>query len=685
LTTTDPRADVPTRVEPGFAAFLERLRLPVCVTDLDGVVVLWSPPLAEALGIAAAGAVGRLAVDLGVSGGRFLTTVVDNTVVAILLDQGERLLAADRAAERLARLQSITALLSGARTRDDVCTIVVHQGMAGLGAENAVLCLVTDDGAELEIAQAVGIRPETRENWNRFPIDAPVPACDALRSHKLVLFSSLEERDRMYPLFAGQPSANQAYATVPLHLGGRDFGAVTFGWADPREFATEDRQFLMALAEQCSQALDRCRLYDAEARERRRKEFVAEASALLTSSLDYQTTIDRVARLLVPDLADACVVHVRTVDGLELVTAAHVDPEHERLLRSLGDKDDHLATHFRLIEVTNRRRPMLVPEIPPGMWDDAAGTSEERAQLQRLGLRSGLAVPLMASGECVGVLSMAMSVSGRTYSNDDVATAQDIAGRAAVAIQNARRHRALLDISQTLQRSLLPAERPHIPGLDVAAVYHPVSDSEVGGDFYDVFPVAPGKWGVVVGDVCGKGVQAASLTALARYTVRAAAVGAESPSQVLRRLNQAVLDEGADERFCTLAYLVVEPGESAATVTLACGGHPLPLVVGADGSRRSIGRPGSAIGMFPEPDLVDTVHTLNPGESVVLFTDGVLEARSPEGSFEPDLLDAALGRVGPADDAAALAASVERAVLSFQGGASRDDMAVLVVRVPNGR
>jgi serine phosphatase RsbU (regulator of sigma subunit)/uncharacterized protein YigA (DUF484 family) len=684
LTTTGPQADLPTRVEPGFAAFLERLHLPVCVTDLDGVVVLWSPLLAQATGIEADAAVGQSAATLGVdtADGRFLTTEVDGLVVAILLDQGERLLAAERSAERLSRLLSITSLLSGARSRDDVCTIVVHQGLAGLGADNAVLCLLTDDGAELEIVQAVGIRPETRENWSRFPVEAPVPACDALRSHKLVLFSSLEERDRMYPVFAGQPSANQAYATVPLHLGGRDFGAVTFGWADPREFAAEDRQFLMTLAEQCAQALDRARLYEAEGRERKRKEFVAEASALLASSLDYQTTIDRVARLLVPDLADACVVHVRTVDGLELVTAAHVDPAHERLLRLLGENDDHLASHFRLIEVTNRRRPMLVAEIPPGMWDDAAGDSEERTRLQRLGLRSGLAVPLMASGECVGVLSMAMSVSGRIYTNDDVATAQDIAGRAAVAIQNARRHQALLDISQTLQRSLLPAVRPRIPGLDVAVVYHPVSDSEVGGDFYDVFPVAPGKWGVVVGDVCGKGVQAAALTALARYTVRAAAVAADSPSEVLRRLNQAVLDEGADERFCTLAYLVVEPGESGATVTLACGGHPLPIVVGADGSRRSIGRPGSAIGMFPHPDLVDTVHTLAPGESVVLFTDGVVEARSPDGSFDPGLLDAALDRVGPGGDAAALAASVERAVLALQRGASRDDMAVLVVRVP---
>ena len=612
------------------------------------------------------------------------TVIIDETERKRLLQAEQRARHdAERTAEQLARLQQITALLSGTRTRDDVSTVLVNEGVAGVGATTAVLCLLTDDGAELELVRSVGLTPDVEENWRRFPLDAPVPACDAVKTGKAVLFSSLEERDRMYPQFSGQPSRNQAFATVPLTVGARTMGSVTFGWAEQRQFSNEDRRYLFALAEQCAQALDRCRLAAAEARERRRKEFVGEASAVLASSLDYQTTMEHLARMVLPELADACAVHVFEGDRLQLVTVAHVDPAHEKLLRGLGERDDSMARAMRLLEVARTREPLLVESVTPDVWHAVARDDRQRVQLQRLGLSSGMAVPLVASGQSLGVLSLAMSVSGRRYTADDVGVAKELADRAAVAIQNARTHRALRDVARTLQRSLLPAKSPSIPGLDVAAAYHPVSDSEVGGDFYDVFPVGQGRWGVVIGDVCGKGVQAASLTALARYTVRTAAVGADSPSEVLSRLNQAVLDEGVEDRFCTIAHLMVEPGEGQAKVTLACGGHPLPLLVDAAGGLRPVGRPGSGIGMFPEPDLVDTVHTLGPGEALVLYTDGVLEARSPDGAFDPDLFARALGAAArKGADAAGLAAAVEDAVLAFEGGRARDDMAVLVLRVP---
>lgn len=612
------------------------------------------------------------------------SVVIDETERMRLLEAEQRARRdAERTAEQLARLQQITALLSSTKTRDDVCTVLVTEGVAGVDATTAALCLLSDDGAELELVRSVGLTPDVEANWRRFPLDAPVPAADAVRTGKAVLFSSLEERDRLYPMFSGQPSRNQAFATVPLTVGARTMGAVTFGWAEQRQFSIEDRRFLLALAEQCAQAVDRCRLAAAEARERKRKEFVAEAGVVLASSLEYQTTMERLARMVLPELADACAVHVFEGDRLEMVTVAHVDPAHEKLLRSLGMQDDSLARSMRLHEVARGREPLLVESVTPDVWHAIAKDDRQRVQLQRLGLSSGLAVPLVASGQSLGVLSLAMSVSGRRYTADDVSMARELGDRAAVAVHNARTHRALRDVARTLQRSLLPAESPSIPGLDVAAVYHPVSDSEVGGDFYDVFPVAEGRWGVVIGDVCGKGVQAASLTALARYTVRAVAIGADGPSAVLSRLNQAVLDEGVDDRFCTIAHLMVEPGDGQAKVTLACGGHPLPLLVDAQGGLKAVGRPGSGIGMFPDPDLVDTVHTLGPGEALVLYTDGVLEARSPDGAFDPDLFASALAAAGRAGaDAAGLAGAVERAVLAFEGGHARDDMAVLILRVP---
>jgi PAS domain S-box-containing protein len=701
---------MPPDTDAGVIAYFDNVDVPLCVTGRDGVVRRWNSAMAELTGRPSDEAVGHDLASLGVAPTR-TSAVVDlfeqfgaghpwHGRVSVHRRDGGRLTGTLLAlpvaeeiaclflpgtnddAERLSRLQAITALLSGTRTRDDVCTILVNEGVAGVEATTAVLCLLTDDGTELEIVRSVGLAVETEENWRRFPLESPVPAADAVRTGKLVVFSTLEERDRLYPMFSGQPSRNQAFATVPLGGGRRPIGAVTFGWTEARSFTPEDHRFLAALAEQCTQALERCRLREAEERERRRKEFLAEASAMLASSLDYETTIERVARLLLPELADACVVHVDSPGGLRLVTVAHVDPVHEQLLRQLG-ADDAFARHMRLVEVAESGRPLLVASIRPTVWDSVATDDVERVKLQRLGLSSGLAVPLVAAGERVGVLSMAMSVSGRSYSADDVATAQDIADRAAVAIQNARTHQALRDVARTLQRSLLPAARPSIPGLDVAAAYHPVSDSEVGGDFYDVFPVAPGRWGVVIGDVCGKGVAAASLTALARYTVRTAAVGSDAPSSVLRRLNQAILDEGIDDRFCTIAHLVVEPGDGQATVTLSCGGHPLPIHIDAKGELRALGRPGSGIGMFPDPDLVDTVHVLGSGESLVLYTDGVLEARSPGGAFDPELFMNALSAAAAGGaDAQGLAEAVERAVLAFEGGTPRDDMAVLVLRVP---
>jgi sigma-B regulation protein RsbU (phosphoserine phosphatase) len=211
----------------------------------------------------------------------------------------------------------------------------------------------------------------------------------------------------------------------------------------------------------------------------------------------------------------------------------------------------------------------------------------------------------------------------------------------------------------------------------------------VGGDFYDVFPTGDGRWGIVMGDVCGKGIEAASLTALARYTVRAVAVGNAGPTQVLQSLNRAVLDAETGERFCTIAHAVVTPcvggadGGGGARVTLACGGHPLPLLVSRDGVVREVGIPGSAIGLFDDVHLSEVELTLAPGDALVLYTDGFVEVRSPDGRFAPGLLRAALAAASGVVSAERLAEAVDRAVLSFEGGEPRDDMALLIVRVPD--
>jgi sigma-B regulation protein RsbU (phosphoserine phosphatase) len=234
-------------------------------------------------------------------------------------------------------------------------------------------------------------------------------------------------------------------------------------------------------------------------------------------------------------------------------------------------------------------------------------------------------------------------------------------------------------LARTLQSTFLPPEPPSVPGFDVGAAYRPAGDgSEVGGDFYDVFETGRGTWGAVLGDVCGKGAAAAVVTALARYTVRAEALRTPYPSAVLAALHDAMVRTYPD-RFCTALFLSLEPGGHSLTV--ASGGHHLPVRRRADGSFDRLGRPGSILGLLDAPVTSDEHVPLAPGDTIVLFTDGVTEGRHESEFFEVDRVQAVIAR-NPDLGATALAEAVVGTALEFQGGESRDDMAVLVIRVP---
>ena len=237
-------------------------------------------------------------------------------------------------------------------------------------------------------------------------------------------------------------------------------------------------------------------------------------------------------------------------------------------------------------------------------------------------------------------------------------------------------------LAQTLQRSLLPPAPPQIPGLDVAAVYRPAgTGDEVGGDFYDVFESRDGEWVIVIGDVRGKGAEAAVVTALARYTLRATAIRIDEPAGVLQTLNDVLLREGSDY-YCTVAYAQVRclAGDSC-RMTVACGGHPLPVLVPPAGQPRPVGRHGTLLGLLPSIEVSDDRVTLDPGEAIVLFTDGVTEGRSEAGFFGDDRLTEVLH--GMRDRSAGeMAQGLVDTVVAFQGGDPRDDIAVLVVKMP---
>jgi serine phosphatase RsbU (regulator of sigma subunit) len=292
-----------------------------------------------------------------------------------------------------------------------------------------------------------------------------------------------------------------------------------------------------------------------------------------------------------------------------------------------------------------------------------------------------MVVPLIARGRTLGALSFVTAESGRNYGPSDLAFAEDLARRAAQAVDNARLFTQQRHIARTLQESLLPPSLPDIPGVEIAARYQASGEgTEVGGDFYDVFETTDGEWGVVMGDVCGKGPEAAAVTGLARYTIRAAAMREKSPASILSILNEAIRVQRSDLRFATVAYLRMRKDNGHVDLEGSCGGHPLPLVLRVGGSVETVGKPGTLLGIFEDADLANDRARLERGDAVVLYTDGVSQERTDARALtEEDLAELVGGSAGMGADE--IADRILEAVIDGPSRESRDDVAILVVRV----
>ena len=296
-----------------------------------------------------------------------------------------------------------------------------------------------------------------------------------------------------------------------------------------------------------------------------------------------------------------------------------------------------------------------------------------------LPVRSYLAVPVTASGGLVaGGLFFGHPDPG-VFSAEDEEMVRGIAAQAAIAIENARLYQERTRTAQTLQRALLPPHLPQIAGLELASSYRAAGEGNVvGGDFYDVFRQSDGSWALVVGDVCGKGPQAAAVTALARYTLRAHAVAGLRPSYLLARLNDALLRQRAPG-FVTVALARLELGDDGARVELTTAGHPLPIVW-RGGTAEVLGEVGTPLGIVEEPELPEVVLQLEPGDLLAFYTDGVSEAAAPRLILsEADL--AALVAERAAEGSGPVVAHLEATAVANAGGNPRDDIACLAVQV----
>ena len=422
-------------------------------------------------------------------------------------------------------------------------------------------------------------------------------------------------------------------------------------------------------------------LAEAEAT-RRRLNFLLEASTLLGATLDFDQALERLARMAVPALADLCLIDVVEAGaGIRRVAAAHADPELQPLADLLRERyaPDPAGTHPAAV-VMRSGTTMSGLEMDEAFLRATSRDDEHFRVIRELGFQSYVCAPLVARGRILGAITLVSTSPERRYGEAEVEMAEDLARRAALAVDNARLYGERTRVARALQASLLPKSLPPVPGFEVAARYQAAGEgNEVGGDFYDLFDTDDGGWAVVIGDVCGKGPEAAAVTGQARYTVRAAAMRQRRPSRILDTLNEALRRQRDDARFCTVAFVRMRPTASGARLTVACGGHPPPVILRRNGLVESVGHPGTLLGVFPDPELSDQLADLEAGDALILYTDGLIGTPSKGLVMTEERVASMLAPLG-GHAAADIAERLERAVMEFQGGTLRDDVAILVLR-----
>ncbi|GIJ08347.1 SpoIIE family protein phosphatase [Micromonospora andamanensis] len=454
--------------------------------------------------------------------------------------------------------------------------------------------------------------------------------------------------------YGRQPRAGNDLLRVPLavhrpYAGELELDAAPTAYAQPLALLT---------AERLSLHLENDRLRRADVRRQAWLTFLAEASELLAQSLDVELTMALIPQLVVPRLGQWCAVHTTDEWGrLRLAAASHADesmiPQLHATLRETGP--DSIPARLREASRNGTRTPLGAP-------------------------MEGFAVPLIARGQRLGTLAVGRHQRHR-QDPDEIAVLEDVARRSALAIENARIHAERRRVAQTLQQSLLPPVLPVVEGIGFAAEYVPTGgDVDVGGDFYDVVPLPDGRWLVVIGDVSGKGVQAAAVTGLVRDVIRVLAGDGKPLPEVLARLNETLVERGAG-RYCTLALAAVGPGEGdRLDVGLHLAGHDRPVLVRSSGGPAAfVGTGGTALGLLDTIASPTAQLALDPGDCLVFYTDGVTERRRGRELFGTGRLrDAATPLAGYSADV--VAARLRATAINFSVEEPRDDIAILVLR-----
>jgi PAS domain S-box-containing protein len=407
------------------------------------------------------------------------------------------------------------------------------------------------------------------------------------------------------------------------------------------------------------------------------RELLSVVYEALGSSLDREESVQALAGALVPRIGSWCSVHIlEPGDRLEPVAAVHPDTDDARKLVHVATEGTISIGEDRLqARVVRSGRPEVIDRVTAAMLDELEGRSgtELADTLRRLDLGSVACVPMQVGRRVIGALTVARSAADPALGPTDLDLLTTIADRAAATLENAGLYQQQRQIAETLQAVLTPRNLPAVPGLELAARYRPLSlIGHVGGDFYDVVPIPGGGHAVVVGDIAGKGIEAAAAVGLARYTLRSTIALDPGSETVLSQLNEALLIE---DRMCTLAYVLLRDNGHGFDLRVTLAGHPPPIVITADGELRRLGQPCPPAGVLPILNPIEEEHTLGPGDILVLYTDGyAISELDP-----PDSVELALSKC-VRDNPETLLDQMLSIMLDETPNA-RDDIALVALRV----
>ncbi|MFD9863253.1 SpoIIE family protein phosphatase [Streptomyces alboflavus] len=571
---------------------------------------------------------------------------------------------------------------------DGLLQRTVERARDMLDGDAAFLLLATDDETELEVRASTGL-PSARQRFARVPVEAGPGRYGSARLP--AVHEDLTVVPGAVPLL--NSTGMRSVITVPLKVEGRLTGSLGVAAEAPDRYSNEEALRLQFAADRIALAVESARLGELERLRRGSLSFLVEASDLLAGTLDRDQTLALMAQMTVPTLATWCAVYTIADQASEpyLSYVLHEDEERIDGLKAL---------------LTKVAPPDPVPTPGARVWtapSDAAHQAALRTSMRNLGLGEPMSVgtgigttlstasavggetvvlPLVARNRVIGMLVLGKP-SDEHFRQEILELAEDLSRRAALALDNARLYSERMAISQSLQRSLLPPGLPQVPGVEVEVIYRAAGEgNEVGGDFYDLFPIRDGAYGFAIGDVCGTGPEAAAVTGLARHALRLLAREGFGGPAVLERLNAAILDEGARSRFLTLLYGELWPQEDgSAVLKIVCAGHPLPLRLRQDGTVEPYAEPQPLLGVMDDLELYEQTVTLDPGDVLLCVTDGVTERREGTRMLGDDgLADVLTTCTGLT--AGAVAARIMRAVERFASDAPSDDMAILAMRVP---